>query len=361
MSANATDFIKGYLGQGAEALGSLFDEVETYEKCILFIDEIDAIGSVRGSGSANATENQVLMKLLTCLDGFKRRESFLVIAATNVPQSLDPALKRRLGTQVSVELPNAEERLALLKLNLADRGSDGSVSDEQLKELADYETLGFSGDRISKCVTAAYYESDGDPITFEALEAAIQGVAIGHNGNTRLSDADKTRTAYHEVGHALLAYMFKMPVLKVSIIPNDSGALGYTLAPLTDPDSNSETRIDLENQICVLLGGRAAEELFSENKTASSGCSEDLKRAKNIALNMVARYGMGSTLRVRALDDPAVTQEADKVIEACYARTKVLLNEHAGNVHALTERLVEKETVSKDDVENILSRQPASV
>ena len=361
MSANGTDFIKGYLGQGAEALGALFDEVETYEKCILFIDEIDAIGSTRNSGSANAIESQVLMKLLTCLDGFRRRESFLVIAATNVPETLDPALKRRLGTQVSVELPNAEERLALLKLNLADRGSEDSISAEQLKALADYETLGFSGDRISKCVTAAYFDSDGGPITFEHLEAAVQGVAIGHNGNTRLNDADKKRTAYHEVGHAALAHKFGMPVLKVSIIPNDNGALGYTLSPLTDPDSHSETRIDLENQICVLLGGRAAEELFSENSYASSGCSEDLRRATNIALNMVARYGMGSTLRVRAIDDPAVTQEADKVIEACYARTKVLLTENAVRIHELTARLVEKETISKEDVENILSRRTANV
>lgn len=356
MSANSTDFIKGYLGQGAEALGELFAEVETYEKCILFIDEIDAIGAARGTSNSTG-ENQVLMKLLTCLDGFKRKKNFLVIAATNAPEILDPALRRRLGTQVSVELPNAEERLDILKLNLADRHSEGSISDEQLKRLADYECLGYSGDRISKCVTEAYFNSDGKPIKYETLEAALQSVITGFNGNATVSDAEKRITAYHEIGHAFLSHRFGMPVLKVSILPNDSGALGYALHAPSKPGVYSMTKADYENSICVSLGGRAAEELFSETRTPSSGCRDDLKHATKVALKMVTEYGMGSTLRVRETTDPDVQKEADKILENCYARTKEILNENAKIIHAITEKLVEKETLSKEDVETFLSGQ----
>lgn len=359
MSANGTDFIKSYSGQGAEAIGALFDEIETYEKCILFIDEIDAIGGSRGGGSSGGTlENQGLMKLLTCLDGFKKRKNFLVIAATNVPESLDSALKRRLGVQVSVELPNAEERLKLLELCLEERNSKGSIPRKKLKFLADYATAGFSGDRITKCVNEAYYRSAANekPIQLKTLEDVIYGMTYGFNGNIEVNEKEERNTAYHEAGHAMIRHSFKENIFKATILPNDDGALGYVLSAPMEAGSYTWTREKLEHQICVSLGGRAAEEIFSEDHTASSGCSSDLMHATGLAVDMVAKWGMGSTLRVRKPDDPEVLREADEIIKQCYERTKEILNNNADKVRTFAEMLLKKKTLLKDDLDAILGK-----
>ena len=355
MCASGTDFIKEYEGWGIAELGKLFDEVEAYEKCVLFIDEIDAIGMARGSRVNNDDlAHEALMKLLTCLDGFKRRKNFLIIAATNVPDSLDPALRRRLGTKVTVELPNPEERLQLLRLYLREFNSADSIPDDKLKFLADHATHGFSGDKISKCVTEAYFRSNGDPIELCTLENTIYDLSYGFNGNIRLNEADKKRTAYHESGHAVLAHSFGDPVLKATILPNDDGALGHILSAPSGADSHSMTKFDLENRICVLLGGRAAEELFSENKTPSFGCGGDLDSATNIAVDMAAKWGMGSTLRVRAHDDPDVLREADKIIGSCYEKAKDILSKHADIVHKFAAKLAEKEALTAEEISAVL-------
>lgn len=355
LCANGTDFIKKYSGEGADKLQELFDEIETYEKCILFIDEIDAIGRSRSAGGdASSLENQALMKLLTCLDGFKRRGNFLIIAATNTPDTLDPALQRRLGTRISVELPNHDERLIMLKRFLEDLSDDSSIPEDKLKELADHETIGFSGDQINKCTKEAYITavSSDQPISFEILQAAIRKVTVGFNGNIRLTPEEKKLTAYHEIGHAFTARHYGMEVRNVSIIPNDRGSLGYTISP---PDtSNTLTKSALKNRICVLLGGRAAEELFSETNTASTGCSEDLDRATSIAVNMVTRFGMGKKLRVRQPDDPEALREADNILDECYERVKELLKSNEGAVRELAAALADKGSLSEEEIMNIL-------
>jgi cell division protease FtsH len=307
-SISGSEFVEMFVGVGAARVRDLFEQARKAAPCIIFIDELDALGRSRMAGAYGGYEEkeQTLNQLLAELDGFDPSTGVILLGATNRPEVLDPALLRpgRFDRQVLVDRPDRAGRLAILKVHVAKvRLADG-VDLDQIAGL----TPGFTGADLANLVNEAAIVAtrrNGDSVTLDDFTAAIERIVAGLEKKSRvLSPAERRRVAYHEMGHALVAATLPGvdPVHKVSIIPRGVGALGYTMQRPTE-DRFLLGRQELENRIAVLMGGRAAEALVFDGEV-STGASDDLQRATQIATEMVTRYGMDETVGQRTYAPP---------------------------------------------------------
>ena len=372
--ASGSDFVEMYAGVGAARVRRLFKDARRHKSCIIFIDELDAVGQSRGGSSLSHEEReQTLNQLLVEMDGFEATRGIVVIAATNRQDLLDPALLRpgRFDRQVMVGNPDLKGREAILSVH-SRKVSLGS--DVNLRSIA-RGTPGFSGADLANLVNeAALIAARGGrtAVTGPDMEAARDKVLMGvERRSVVLSELDRVNCAYHEAGHALVAAIVPMadPLHKVTIIPRGR-AMGVTMQ-LTEADRNTYTRGYLEAQIAVLMGGRVAEELFMHHMT--SGASNDIERATDIAQHMVCEWGM-SSLGMRAFrkagnaydgDKPhamsealarRVDEEIEKILAAGYDRAWDLLNRNRESVKALADALLDQEALEADELKELLAR-----
>ncbi len=379
-SISGSEFVEMFVGVGAARVRDLFEQARKAAPCIIFIDELDALGKARSGPSygGNDEKEQTLNQLLTELDGFDPREGIVLLAATNRPEILDPALLRagRFDRQVVIDRPDKNGRAAILKVHLKKVKVDQSVDPERIAAL----TPGFTGADLANLVNeAAIFATrrGGDTVSIDDFTAAVERIVAGIEKKSRvLSPDERRRVAYHEMGHALAAASLHGadPVHKVSIIPRSIGALGYTMQRPTE-DRFLITVSDLKNRMAVLMAGRAAEDLiFGE---ASTGAADDLARATDIARQIVTRFGMARELgqavferqaqsylgeNVVALREKdyseATAREIDlaikSLIDEAYERAKEVLNRRRKDLEAGTRLLLDKETITPEDFPALL-------
>ena len=378
-SISGSEFVEMFVGMGASKVRDLFKQAKEKAPCIVFIDEIDAIGQKRNSGSmgGNDEREQTLNQLLTEMDGFEGNTGVIILAATNRPESLDPALTRpgRFDRRVPVELPDLAGREAILKVHAKKIKTAEDVNLHTIARMAS----GASGAELANIINEAALRAvrNGRTIVNEAdLEESIEVVIAGYQKkNAVLSDQEKKVVAYHEIGHALVAALqsHSAPVQKITIIPRTSGALGYTMQVDTG-DKYLMTKQELENKIATFTGGRAAEEVaFGE---VTTGASNDIEQATKLARGMITRYGMNEDFDMVALETvnnqylggdaslacSAETQrEIDRktieLVKAQHEKARKLLMEHRAKLDELANYLYEKETITGDEFIKILNRE----
>jgi cell division protease FtsH len=380
-SISGSEFVEMFVGVGAARVRDLFDQAKVKAPCIIFIDELDALGKARGMGPmAHEEREQTLNQLLVEMDGFDPRIGVILMAATNRPEILDPALLRagRFDRQVLVDRPDKIGRLAILRLH-AKQVTLGPDAD--LEAIAGM-TPGFSGADLANIINEATLlavRRDKEQVGLSELQEAVERVVAGLEKKNRvLNKMEKERVAHHEVGHALVALSLSGtdPIQKISIIPRGIAALGYTLQLPTE-DRFLMTKTELENKIAVLLGGRISEELtFGE---ASTGAQNDLVKATDIAKSMVKSYGMSDKLGAITLDrerQPSLMQiqapqekgdyseetareidcEVRRIIDEQYERVKRLLTERRAALLEGAKRLLDQEVISGSDLKAIMDK-----
>ena len=385
-SISGSDFVEMFVGVGASRVRDLFKEAKAKAPCIIFIDELDAVGKSRGkgvyAGGYDEREN-TLNQLLTEMDGFDPQAGIIMMGATNRPEVLDAALLRpgRFDRQILVDRPDLSGRVQIF--NVHTRGLVLS-DDVDLQKLA-AETPGFAGAEIANlCNEAALLASrkDKEKISMSDFQDAIERVIAGlEKKNKIINPHERKIIAYHESGHALIGHFTPGadPVQKVSIVPRGMGALGYTLqTPLEDRYLMS--RSELIGKVKGLLGGRASEEVVFEE--ISTGASNDLEKATNIARNMITVYGMGERLPNISLVEqnegvflgqgPSISRHSDKVeqmvdeevleiIGTCYKEVKEFLQEHRDKLNKMAETLLEKENIDDKEINAILGPRPENL
>ena len=382
-SISGSEFVEMFVGMGASKVRDLFSQAKEKAPCIVFIDEIDAIGQKRSGGAmgGNDEREQTLNQLLTEMDGFESNNGVIILAATNRPESLDPALTRpgRFDRRVSVELPDLAGREAILKVHARKIKPAEDVDFHTIARMAS----GASGAELANIINEAALRAvrNGRTIVTQAdLEESIEVVIAGYQKkNAVLSDQEKKVVAYHEIGHALVAAMqtHSAPVQKITIIPRTSGALGYTMQ-VEIGDKYLMTKQEIENKIATFTGGRAAEEVvFGEITT---GASNDIEQATKLARAMITRYGMSDDFDMVALEtvtnqylggDASLACSADtqKVIDdkvvalvkTQHEKAKKLLTENRSKLDVLAQYLYEKETITGEEFMTILEREKAKV
>lgn len=375
-SISGSEFVEMFVGVGAARVRDLFEQARKAAPCIIFIDELDALGGARGAGpfaGSHDEKEQTLNQLLTEMDGFDTSSGIVLISATNRPEILDPALLRagRFDRQVLVDRPDKSGRLAILRVHSKVIKLDPNTDLEQVAAL----TAGFSGaDLANLCNEAAIMTArdNRELVTLADFTSAIERIVAGLEKRNRLLNPKERKTvAYHELGHAFVALSLpgQDPVHKVSIIPRGIGALGYTLQRPTE-DRFLMTTVELHNKMAVLLGGRASERLFFDE--ISTGASDDLIKATEIARAMVTRYGMVETLgqiayeteRGSFLGQPIegggrrfseeTAREIDlatkDLVDKAYATAKGILERRRGELETLVKVLLEKETLTAEQL-----------
>ena len=380
-SISGSEFVEMFVGMGASKVRDLFSQAKEKAPCIVFIDEIDAIGQKRSGGAmgGNDEREQTLNQLLTEMDGFESNNGVIILAATNRPESLDPALTRpgRFDRRVPVELPDLAGREAILKVHARKIKPAEDVDFHTIARMAS----GASGAELANIINEAALRAvrNGRTIVTQAdLEESIEVVIAGYQKkNAVLSDQEKKVVAYHEIGHALVAAMqtHSAPVQKITIIPRTSGALGYTMQVETG-DKYLMTKQEIENKIATFTGGRAAEEVvFGEITT---GASNDIEQATKLARAMITRYGMSDDFDMVALEtvtnqylggDASLACSADtqKVIDdkvvalvkTQHEKAKKILTENRSKLDVLAQYLYEKETITGEEFMAILEREEA--
>ena len=375
-SISGSEFVEMFVGMGASKVRDLFKQAKEKAPCIVFIDEIDAIGQKRSSGNmgGNDEREQTLNQLLTEMDGFEGNTGVIILAATNRPESLDPALTRpgRFDRRVPVELPDLAGREAILKVHAKKIKTAEDVNFHTIARMA----AGASGAELANIVNEAALRAvrNGRVIVTEAdLEESIEVVIAGYQKKSAvLSDQEKRVVAYHEIGHALVAALqtHSAPVQKITIIPRTSGALGYTMQVDTG-DKYLMTKQEIENKIATLTGGRAAEEVaFGEITT---GASNDIEQATKLARAMIARYGMSDEFDMVAMEtvtnqylggDTSLACASDtqkrideKVVELVktqHEKARKLLTDNRPKLDKLAQYLYEKETITGEEFMHIL-------
>ena len=380
-SISGSEFVEMFVGMGASKVRDLFSQAKEKAPCIVFIDEIDAIGQKRSGGAmgGNDEREQTLNQLLTEMDGFESNNGVIILAATNRPESLDPALTRpgRVDRRVPVELPDLAGREAILKVHARKIKPAEDVDFHTIARMAS----GASGAELANIINEAALRAvrNGRTIVTQAdLEESIEVVIAGYQKkNAVLSDQEKKVVAYHEIGHALVAAMqtHSAPVQKITIIPRTSGALGYTMQVETG-DKYLMTKQEIENKIATFTGGRAAEEVvFGEITT---GASNDIEQATKLARAMITRYGMSDDFDMVALEtvtnqylggDASLACSADtqKVIDdkvvalvkTQHEKAKKILTENRSKLDVLAQYLYEKETITGEEFMAILEREEA--
>ena len=377
-SISGSEFVEMFVGMGASKVRDLFRQAKEKAPCIVFIDEIDAIGQKRSGGTmgGNDEREQTLNQLLTEMDGFEGNTGVIILAATNRPESLDPALTRpgRFDRRIPVELPDLAGREAILKVHARKIKTDADVDFHVIARMA----AGASGAELANIVNEAALRAvrSGRTVVNQAdLEESIETVIAGYQKkNAVLSDSEKRVVAYHEIGHALVAALqsHSAPVQKITIIPRTSGALGYTMQVDTG-DKYLMTKQEIENKIATLTGGRAAEELaFGEITT---GASNDIEQATKLARAMITRYGMSKDFDMVAMEtfsnqylggDTSLACSADtqkeidkKVVETVrtqHEKALQILTDNRQKLDELAAFLYEKETITGDEFMAILNK-----
>ncbi|MGI6252148.1 MAG: ATP-dependent zinc metalloprotease FtsH [Aminivibrio sp.] len=378
-SVSGSDFVEMFVGVGAARVRDLFEQARKYQPCIIFIDEMDAVGRQRGAGLGGGHDEreQTLNQLLVELDGFDESTGIILLAATNRPDILDPALLRpgRFDRHIIVDRPDVKGREAILEVHTKGKKLAKDVNLEILAR----RTPGFVGADLANLVNEAALLSArfGDKeITMKNFEEGIDRVIAGPERKSRLiSDKEKKIIAYHETGHALVAKLIPGcdPVHKISIIPRGHMALGYTLQ-LPEEDRFLMSRTELYNKICVLFGGRVAEEIKFGDVT--TGASNDLERATQIARQMVTEFGMSEKLGLVKLGQKhqevflgrdigesrnyseevayTIDQEVKKIIDSCYNRVHQLLVENSDDMDKVAEALLKREVIEGRELSALL-------
>lgn len=374
-SMSGSEFVEMFVGMGASKVRDLFKQAKEKAPCIVFIDEIDAIGKKRdGQIGGNDEREQTLNQLLTEMDGFEGNNGVIILAATNRPESLDPALTRpgRFDRRVPVELPDLKGREAILQVHARKIKVSDDVDFHTIARMA----AGASGAELANIVNEAALRTvrAGRTIVTEAdLEESVEVVIAGYQKkNAVLSDKEKHVVAYHEIGHALVAAMqsHSAPVQKITIIPRTSGALGYTMQ-VEQGDKYLLTKEELENKIATFTGGRAAEEvIFGE---VTTGASNDIEQATKIARAMITQYGMNDDFDMVAMEtrnnqylggdtsltcSPETQREIDhkvvKLVKVQHEKARKILEENREKLDELAAFLYEKETITGDEFMSIL-------
>ena len=367
-SLTGSDFIELYVGVGASRVRDLFKEANKNAPCIIFIDEIDAIGRSRDSryGGGNEEREQTLNQLLSEMDGFEPAKGILVIGATNRPEILDKALLRpgRFDRRIIVDRPDLKGRIAILKVHAKDVKMDESVD---LEEIA-LATSGAVGSDLANMINEAAINAVKNKrkyVNQQDLFEAVEQVLVGKEKKDRvMSKKERTIVSYHEVGHALISAVQKNsePVQKITIVPRTMGALGYVMQ-VPEEEKYLNTKAELHDIIVGMLGGRAAEELKFE--TVTTGASNDIERATAIARNMVTQYGMSekfglmglatvesqylegrAVLNCSDVTAAAVDEEVRKIMEDCYKEAKAILSENMEAMDMIAEHLIREETIT---------------
>jgi cell division protease FtsH len=379
-SLSGSDFVEMFVGVGAARVRDLFEQATKQSPCIVFIDELDAIGRERGVhvGAVNDEREQTLNQLLVEMDGFQPNVGVIILAATNRPEVLDKALLRpgRFDRQVVIDIPDLTGREAILKVHCRDKPLSGDVD---LRRIAQ-GTPGFSGADLANAVNEAALSAArrmSTQITQKDLEEAVEKVVAGPERKSRRLDADgKRRVAYHESGHALVAAFSEHadPVQKISIVPRGRAALGYTLQLPTD-DKFLLTRAELRDRLTGMLGGRAAEELVLGE--VSTGAENDLELATTLARRMMCLYGMGeavglvhcaqrpsmfmpatdgSTAQIDCSPQTArdIDNEVKSLLDAAYVDAKNILTHHRKALDRVAQELIAQETIDGGEFRQLL-------
>ncbi|GIR92989.1 MAG: ATP-dependent zinc metalloprotease FtsH [Thiotrichaceae bacterium] len=378
---SGSDFVEMFVGVGASRVRDMFGQAKKFAPCIIFIDEIDAVGRHRGAGLGGGHDEreQTLNQLLVEMDGFEGHEGIIIIAATNRPDVLDPALLRpgRFDRQVVVPLPDIRGREQILKVHMRRVPISEDVSPLVLAR----GTPGFSGADLANLVNeAALFAARANKVHvhMEEFEKAKDKIMMGAERKTMvMSDDEKRLTAYHESGHAIVGRLVPEhdPVHKVTIIPRGR-ALGVTMfLPEDDRYSNSKQR--LESQICTLYGGRIAEQMIYGDDKVTTGASNDIERATELAKNMVTKWGLSKkmgplsysedegevflgrsvTNQKRMSDDTAkhIDDEVRSIVDSAYSKAAKILKDNIDKMHTMSEALMMYETIDKDQIDDIMS------
>ena len=378
-SISGSEFVEMFVGMGAAKVRDLFKQANEKAPCIVFIDEIDTIGKKRDSAGVggNDEREQTLNQLLTEMDGFDGSKGVVILAATNRPETLDPALLRpgRFDRRIPVELPDLEGREAILKVHAKKVKLGDNVDFHAIARAA----AGASGAELANMVNEAALRAVRNGRTYvtqEDLEESIEVVIAGYQKkNAVLSDKEKLIVAYHETGHALVAALqsHSAPVTKITIIPRTSGALGYTMQ-VEERDQYLLSKEELENKIATYAGGRAAEELIFGSIT--TGASNDIEQMTKLARAMITRYGMSDEFGMMALETvngqylggdtslacaaetaAIVDEKAKALLKKEYEKAMDLLKNNKPKLHELAKYLYEKETITGDEFMQILNAQ----
>ncbi|EHM53778.1 ATP-dependent zinc metalloprotease FtsH [Cardiobacterium valvarum] len=381
---SGSDFVEMFVGVGASRVRDMFEEAKAKAPCIIFIDEIDAVGRQRGAGLGGGHDEreQTLNQLLVEMDGFEGNEGVIVIAATNRPDVLDPALLRpgRFDRQVVVGLPDLKGREQILKVHMRKKPFDDTVKPFDIAR----GTPGFSGADLANLVNeAALFAArrNRQKITMQDMEDAKDKIMMGAERRSMvMSDKEKEMTAYHEAGHCIVGRIVPDhdPVYKVTIIPRGR-ALGVTMF-LPEQDRYSYSRRRLESQIATLYGGRIAEALIYGEDEVSTGASNDIERATAIARNMVTRWGLSDKLGPLAYGEEegeiflgrsvtqhknisdetahAIDTEIRSIIDHNYARAEKILKDNMDILHSMTEALIKYETIDEGQIDDLMARRP---
>ncbi len=381
---SGSDFVEMFVGVGASRVRDMFEQAKKNAPCIIFIDEIDAVGRQRGAGMGGGHDEreQTLNQMLVEMDGFEGNEGIIVIAATNRPDVLDPALLRpgRFDRQVTVGLPDINGRDAILKVHMKNLPIAKNVKSINIAK----GTPGFSGADLANLTNEAALIAAGkgkDLVGMQEFEKAKDKIMMGSERKTMvMDDAEKEMTAYHEAGHAIVGRIVPEhdPVYKVSIIPRGR-ALGVTMF-LPEKDSYSISKRKLNSQVASLFGGRIAEELIYGADAVTTGASNDIERATEISHKMVKLWGMSDVMGPLAYGEDegevflgrqvtkhkhisdktfdAIDNEIRKIIDTNYETAYKILEENKDILHAMAKALVEFETIDKDQIDDLMERKP---
>ena len=379
-SISGSEFVEMFVGMGAAKVRDLFQQANEKAPCIVFIDEIDTVGKKRDGGgfSGNDEREQTLNQLLAEMDGFDGKKGVVILAATNRPDSLDPALLRpgRFDRRVPVELPDLKGREEILKVHAKNIRVGDNVDYNAIARMAS----GASGAELANMINEAALHAvrDGRKFVTQAdLEESVEVVIAGYQKKNKImTDKEKLIVSYHEVGHALVAALqsHSAPVTKITIIPRTSGALGYTMQ-VDEDEHNLMSREELENKIATLTGGRVAEDLVFHSIT--TGASNDIEQATKVARSMITRFGMNEEFGMVAFEtvtnqylggdtslacsESTAAQIDEKVVAAVrkqYDKAEQLLKDNMPKLHELAKYLYEKETITGDEFMEILNLSP---
>ena len=386
-SISGSDFVEMFVGVGASRVRDMFDQAKKQSPCIIFIDEIDAVGRHRGAGVGGGHDEreQTLNQLLVEMDGFEGNDGVIVIAATNRPDVLDPALLRpgRFDRQVVVSLPDIRGREQILKVHMR----KVPISESVVESVIARATPGFSGADLANLVNEAALfaaRSGKQQVTMEEFEKAKDKIMMGAERKSMvMSNKEKLNTAYHEAGHAIVGRLVPEhdPVYKVSIIPRGR-ALGVTMF-LPEEDRYSHSKQSILSRICSLYGGRIAEEITLGPDGVTTGASNDIQRATSMAHNMVKKWGLSVKLGPLQYEDDQeelflgrggmggggkvlssettrmIDEEVRLIIDTCYGRAKKIIEDNRDKLEAMKDALMEYETIDAGQIDDIMAgRKP---